>query len=100
MEVKEKVSFILYQMKLVLLRKDFVRCQILSKKISKKHLNEKGLDELKIQYWRFMIEYYVHEKMPLLCAKAYQTIFDTINGATEELAATLDKDGSVKNVAF
>lgn len=40
----EKVDFILYQMKLVLGRRDFVRCQILSRKISKKHINEKGLE--------------------------------------------------------
>ena len=41
----EKVDFILYQMKLVLQRRDFVRCQILSRKISKKHLNERGLEK-------------------------------------------------------
>jgi 26S proteasome regulatory subunit N5 len=44
MENKEKVDFILYQMKLVLLRQDFVRLQILSKKISKKAINEAGLE--------------------------------------------------------
>jgi len=48
LEVKEKVEFILYQMKLVLMRKDFVRCQILSRKISKRHLSEKGLEKLKV----------------------------------------------------
>lgn len=48
LEVKEKVDFILYQMKLVLLRRDFVRCQILSRKISKRHLNQEGLEKLKV----------------------------------------------------
>lgn len=55
LEVREKVEFILYQMKLVLMRRDFVRCQILSRKISKRHLNEKGLEKFKIQYYQFMI---------------------------------------------
>jgi 26S proteasome regulatory subunit N5 len=41
----EKVDFILYQMKLVLERQDYVRLQILSKKISKKAISEKGLEE-------------------------------------------------------
>lgn len=84
--MKEKVEFILYQMKLVLLRRDFVRCQILSRKISKRHLNDAGLEKLKIQYFLFMVKYYVHEKMIIECAKAYQTIFDTINKAEPELA--------------
>ena len=48
LETKEKVDFILYQMKLVLQRKDYVRCQILSKKISKRHIGEKGLERQKI----------------------------------------------------
>ena len=87
LETKEKVEFILYQMKLVLMRKDFVRCQILSRKISKRHLGEAGLEELKIQYYLYMIQYYIHEKMILDAAKAYQTIFDTINKAEGELSA-------------
>jgi 26S proteasome regulatory subunit N5 len=81
-------------MKLVLMRRDFVRCQILSRKISKRHLAEKGLEAFKIQYYLYMIQYYVHEKMILDAAKAYQTIFDTVNKADEELAKTLDADGS------
>ena len=45
LQTQEKVDFILYQMKLVLGRRDFVRCQILSRKISKKHISEKGLEK-------------------------------------------------------
>ena len=40
-----------------------------------------------------MIHYYVHEKMTLEAAKAYQTIFDTINKADDELKAKLDPEG-------
>lgn len=82
------------------MRRDFVRCQILSRKISKRHLNEKGLEKLKIQYYQFMIQYYVHEKMILDCAKAYQTMFDTINKAEPELAKELDGDDTLKNKFF
>ena len=58
-------------MKLVLQRQDFVRCQIMSRKISKKHLSEDGLEKQMIQYWTFMTRYYIHEKMTLDVAKAY-----------------------------
>ena len=44
LENKEKVDFILYQMKLVLARQDYIRTQILSRKISKRGLSEKGLE--------------------------------------------------------
>lgn len=82
---KEKVEFILYQMKLVLARRDFVRCQILSRKISKKHLNEKGLEGAKVRYYRFMVQYYVHERMTLDTAKAFQLIYDTLSANADEL---------------
>ena len=71
-------------MKLVLMRRDFVRCQILSRKISKRHLNTKDLEKFKIEYYQFMIQYYIHEKMTLDAAKAYQTIFYCINKASDE----------------
>jgi 26S proteasome regulatory subunit N5 len=70
-------------MKLVLMRRDFVRCQILSRKIFRKHLNEAGLEALKVQYFQFMVRYYVHEKMVLETAKAYQTIYDTYHKSSE-----------------
>jgi 26S proteasome regulatory subunit N5 len=100
LEVKEKVEFILYQMKLVLQRKDFVRCQILSKKISKRHISEKGLEALKIQFYQFMIQYYIHEKQTLDTSKAYQTIYDTIKNTSDELQATLNADGVLMNNSF
>ena len=76
-------------MKLVLLRKDFVRCQILSRKISKRHMSEKGLEKLKIEFLRFMVRYYIHEKMTIDIAKSYQEIYNVMNAATEEEAAEL-----------
>ena len=71
LKTEEKVDFILYQMKMVLGRKDFVRCQIMSRKISKKHMNEKGLERQRVQYFRFMVLYYVHERMTMDAAKAF-----------------------------
>ena len=47
-----------------------------------------------------MIQYYVHEKMILDAAKAYQTIFDTINKAEAELATTLNTGGKLKDTSF
>ena len=41
MDKKEKVEFILEQMRLCLAKKDFVRTQIISKKISTKYFDEK-----------------------------------------------------------
>uniref|UniRef100_A0A7S3JDW6 PCI domain-containing protein n=1 Tax=Euplotes harpa TaxID=151035 RepID=A0A7S3JDW6_9SPIT len=84
MEKKEKLEYILYQLKLVLLRKDYVRTQIILKKISRKGLTEKGFELTKINYYSQVIEYYNHEKDNLEVAKCYQTIYDTMVKAEED----------------
>lgn len=45
-----------------------------------------------------MVQYYVHEKMVLDTAKAYQTIYDTYNKS--DAALNLDPSGELKKVAF
>lgn len=47
-----------------------------------------------------MVQYYVHEKLILDAAKAYQIIFDTIKNASEELQPTLNKNGTLLNTSF
>jgi 26S proteasome regulatory subunit N5 len=98
--MKEKLEFILYQMKLVLARKDFVRVQILSRKISSRHISEKGLEHLKVQFYLNMTKYYIHEKMIVDVAKSYKTIFDTLHAATEEQLPELQAIGITKDAAF
>lgn len=93
---REKVDFILYQMKLVLQRNDFVRLQILSRKISRKAINEKGLEEQKVQYFKFMVKYYINEKELMEVAKAYHTIFETYNKAEDMLREAIDPTGECR----
>ena len=43
-----------------------------------------------------MVQYHVHEKMIIEAAKDFQTIFDTINKAEEDLAKELNTDSTLK----
>ena len=52
MQREEKVRFVLEQMRLCLAKKDFVRAQIVSKKISTKFFTESESDE--VQASRFV----------------------------------------------
>ena len=55
MEKREKVEFILEQMRLCLAKKDYIRTQIISKKINTKFFEDKDFDELKLKYYELMI---------------------------------------------
>ena len=88
-------------MKLVLARQDYIRTQILSRKISKRGLSEKGLEAQKIQYYQYMVRYYVHEKDSMETCKSYQIIYDTINKVEdEELKTQLDPTSIIRKSSF
>ena len=50
MEKKEKVEFILEQMRLCFETKDYIRTQIISKKISTKYFEAEDTEELKLRF--------------------------------------------------
>jgi len=80
MKVKEKTEYILEQMRLCLKKKDFVRAQIISKKINPKVFSGEGMDSLKIRFNQQMIEYFKHQKSFLEIAKCYWEIYETVKG--------------------
>uniref|UniRef100_A0A3Q3JL00 26S proteasome non-ATPase regulatory subunit 12 n=1 Tax=Monopterus albus TaxID=43700 RepID=A0A3Q3JL00_MONAL len=77
MEKKEKVEFILEQMRLCIAVKDYIRTQIISKKINTKFFQEEGTEELKLKYYNLMIQVDQHEGSYLSICKHYRAIYDT-----------------------
>lgn len=77
MERREKTEYILAQMRLVLLKKDFVRAQIISKKLNPKLLEAEDFQDLKLEFYGYMIQYWLHEGSYLDVCKCYQSIFNT-----------------------
>ncbi|XP_041076259.1 26S proteasome non-ATPase regulatory subunit 12-like [Polyodon spathula] len=77
MEKKEKTEFILEQMRLCLAVKDYIRTQIISKKINTKFFQEEGTEELKLKYYNLMIQVDQHEGSYLSICKHYRAIYDT-----------------------
>nr|CAG4648615.1 EOG090X04UV [Polyphemus pediculus] len=77
MERREKVELILEQMRLCLAKKDYIRTQIISKKISVKFFEEKDTHDLKLKFYRLMIEVNQHEGSYLSICKFYRAMYDT-----------------------
>merc|ERR1719188_808684 len=77
MERREKTEYILNQMRLVLGKKDFVRTQIISRKINPKLLEAEDFQDLKITYYEYMVRYWLHEKKHLDVCKCYLAIYQT-----------------------
>jgi len=74
---REKVEFILEQMRLTLAKKDYVRAAIVAGKVSRKHLNEDNMEEYKVKFFTLMAELHRYEKDAFLLAKDYHSIYST-----------------------
>jgi len=77
MERREKVDFILEQIRLCLAKKDYIRTQIISKKISVKFFEDNKEQELKLKYYQLMIELCHQDGKYLPICKHYRAVFDT-----------------------
>ncbi len=77
MERKEKVELILEQMRLCLATKDYIRAQIISKKISIRFFENVEHQELKLKFYRYMIEMDEHERNYLKICRHYRAVYDT-----------------------
>ncbi|KAK3806341.1 MAG: PCI domain-containing protein [Benniella sp.] len=77
MEKREKTDFILEQIRLCLLKRDYVRANIISKKINIRYFKETDVQDLKLRYYDLMIEYSLHENEYLSVCKHYRQIYDT-----------------------
>mmetsp|Transcript_9813 Transcript_9813/g.23690 ORF Transcript_9813/g.23690 Transcript_9813/m.23690 type:complete len:458 (+) Transcript_9813:71-1444(+) len=81
---RDKVEFILEQMRLTLAKKDFIRAQIVAGKVSKKNLSEENMEEYKVKFYTLMTIYHRHKKEALELAKDYHAIYSTPHIQSDE----------------
>ena len=78
MDKTEKTSLILEQIRYCLATKDYIRAQIISKKISTKFFDDKDdVQQLKLKYYQLMIEIDQQSSKYLDICRHYQAVFQT-----------------------
>eukprot|EP01135_Chromosphaera_perkinsii_P003402 Nk52_evm26s242 gene=Nk52_evmTU26s242 len=87
MDKREKVEFILEQMRLCGLKKDFIKVQIISKKVSSRFFEKDQEQDLKLKYYKLLIPPSLHEKKHLEVCKFYWEIYNTPLVRDDELEA-------------
>jgi len=103
MDVQEKANYLLEQVRLVLAKRDYVRTEIIAKKLATKQFNEPSAktdptwQTIKLKYYKLMIEYHKHFAHYADIAKAYREIFHT-NSVQEDPAQW--KDALAKLVIY
>jgi 26S proteasome regulatory subunit N5 len=92
---REKVEFILEQLRLTLAKKDFVRANIVAGKISRKNLQEETMEEYKVKFYTLMAELHRHERDAFALAKDYHSIYSTPCILNDEAKWTLALQSAV-----
>lgn len=95
---KEKVEYILEQLRLTLAKKDFVRAAIVSGKINRKHLSE--MNEYKIRFYSLLTILHRHEKDALELVKDYHAIYLTLTENEEAVDEYKWKEALQATVIF
>lgn len=80
MDQVEKTAYILEQMRLVLLRNDYIRLGIVSKKINPRIINvEPSLRDLKLRYYEYLVLHFMHEEDWVETSNCFRNILETPN---------------------
>ena len=77
MDRREKVEFILYQMRIMIKMNDQIRLQMVSKKLNEKNINHAGIEDLKVRYYAYLIHYHNHANNYGQVSQFYKIIYDT-----------------------
>jgi len=77
MERREKVELILEQMRYCLAKNDYIRTQIISKKINVKFFEDESTHDLKLKFYNSMVEMDQHEGNYLNICRHYRAILTT-----------------------
>jgi 26S proteasome regulatory subunit N5 len=87
MDKREKTTFILEQVRLCLDTGDFVRAQIMAKKISTKVFKDPDLEELKLRYYALIVRYERHGHNWMAIFRAFQAMWDSPGLQADEAQA-------------
>lgn len=84
MDKREKTAFILEQVRLCLDTSEYIRANIMNKKINVKVFKDVELEDLKLTYYGQVVRYHLHEHTWLEIFHAYQAMSDAPSLVAEE----------------
>lgn len=77
MERREKVTLILEQMRLSIAKEDYIKTQIISKKVHTKFFEDEANEDLKFKYYHLMITLDQHDSNYLNICKHFRALLDS-----------------------
>lgn len=86
MDHREKIEFILYQMKIMVKKDDMIRLLIVSRKVTDKTFKGQKIEDLRAEYYSYLLIYQRYEQNYKECARCFKSIVDSIQTQAPEIA--------------
>ena len=88
---REKTDFILEQVRLCLDTDEFVRAQIMARKINVKVFKDDEIEDLELRFYKLIVRYHLHEHTWMEIYRAYESMWGTpsLQSSEEERTHTL-----------
>eukprot|EP00750_Incisomonas_marina_P015413 INCI18235.1.p1 GENE.INCI18235.1~~INCI18235.1.p1 ORF type:complete len:491 (-),score=115.50 INCI18235.1:184-1656(-) len=77
MDKFEKAEFLLEQVRLCLVNKDFIRASIVAKKVDRKVIRADDFQTIKLKYYDLMVKFYLHKNDTLQLCDCYLEVLNT-----------------------
>lgn len=94
-----KVEYILFQIKVLIEKGDFIRTLIVSNKVVRKHLEEKGMEGIKVAFYLLMVKYYIKEEKYLQASESFQVLFEFYKN-TEAVKELINSKKNILDIDF
>lgn len=92
LDKKERIDFLIIQLRILLKCKDYVRSLIIANKVNLTTIQGEGFELQRIQYCKLMIDYNIHQKDYLDCCRKLLMIYNTLTEMKPEQAAELKEE--------
>jgi len=83
MDRREKAEFLLEQVRLTLVQRDYVKMGILANKINKRQLDEEGMEDIRLRFYTLLTQLHQFRHDAMALCKDYQAIVATRGYATD-----------------
>lgn len=77
LEKREKVDFILEQMRLAIITTEYAKATLISRKVTNKTFQTEGFADLKLRYLNLIIQLALHDQRYLDCSRNYWSMVET-----------------------
>ncbi|ELP91034.1 26S proteasome non-ATPase regulatory subunit, putative [Entamoeba invadens IP1] len=100
LDKKERMDFLLVQLRISLECDDYLRAMLLSNKVNRTTIQSEGFEELRLEFCRLMVKYYSHEMNYIENCRMMLMCFETLTALKPEVKFEISENEFLRTQKF